>query len=451
MIDKRAMQVTVEDAGPVEKKVAVEIPWEDVKKKLDEAYKEIGQHVAIKGFRKGHVPRPVLEKMFGPRLGREIAKQIVEETFPKAMEDRGLHPVAEPVVENDGIHAGQSFLYRARVEVAPEIVPAGYDGVVLVRRVPRITDAMVEGAIERRRQDMAEYRPIEGRDVYRAGDVLHCDLMGKIGAKPFSVEGVQVELGAPGRDAVAGLGAALIGAPLREGEPEVDFEVAGDHPDENLRGAKARLLVTIKDAREKRVADLDDEFAKDTGEADTLDEMRALVRKRIEAAARGAAERALRDSLVKEILARNPFEVSPALVERRLDFLMARLAVDLARQGVDLRKRPEDEERVREKARDGAAESVRASLLLEAIARREGVDVTEADVEKRLAEIAVAQGRGGNVARVRADLEKDGKLSALRSALREEKTLDLLISKATITEEEVAADAATEPTEAETP
>lgn len=441
------MQVNVEDLGPVEKRVLVEIPWEDVKPKIDEAYKEIVSQVAIKGFRKGHVPRPILEKMFGPRLGKEMARQLVEETFPKAMEEKGLHPVAEPVVEDDGIRQGQAFQYRARVEVAPEIVPKDYDNVPLVRRTPKVTDAMVAQALERRREDVAEYRTIAGRKTYAPGDVILCDLMGKVGDKPFSVDSVHIEVGTPERERLAGLGHTLVGVSIDDKEIDVAFTLSADHKDETLRAAKVHLLVTVHEAREKHLPALDDDFAKETGEADTLEDLRTLARQRLETAAQTIANRELRNGLVTALVARNPFEISQTLVDRRLDSVMARLRVDLARQGVDLKHLPAEEENLRTAARAGAAETVRQSLLVEAIARREGIEVTEADVEKRLSEIAVAQGRGENVARVRADLEKDGRLGAVRLALREEKTLDLLISKATITEEEIATDSLVEPSQ----
>ncbi len=433
------MNVTVEDLGPVEKRVVVEVPWDEVKVKLDEAYKEVGQSVALKGFRKGHVPRPMIEKLFGARLVKELARQIVEETFPKAVSEQGLHPVAEPVVEDDGIKTGDAFRYRARVEVAPEVVPKDHFGVPLARHVHAVTDEMVEAEIERRREGMAQYRAIEGRDVSREGDVLLCDLMGKLGDRPFSVEDVQVEIGSPKREALPGLGKALLGVPLAEKERDVVFDLPADFGDEESRGEsggkKARLLVTIKDAREKSIPALDDEFAKDTEEADTLAELRVVVRHRLEEAARRHSDSELRDALVKELLARNPFEVSPALVERQLDAVMARAHQELRQSGIDLHAHPEQEEGLREKARGAAGDNVRTALLLEAIARREAIDVTDADMEKRLAEVAAAQGRGGNVARVKAELAKEGRISALRLALREEKTLDLLISKATITEE----------------
>jgi trigger factor len=439
-----AMQVTVEDVSPVEKQVAVQIPWPDVKVKLDEAYKEITQHVTIKGFRKGHVPRHVLEKLFSQRLDKEMARQIAEETFPKALEEKGLHAVAEPVIEDDGIKQGAAFTYRARVEVAPEIVPKGYDAVSLKRRLPKITDEHVERAIEHRREQVAEFRPIEGRDKLQPGDVIVCDVIGKVGDKPFSAEGIQQEVGTGVREPLPGFGAVLAGRPLAEKEFEVSFTLPADAADEKLRSAKAKLLVTVKDAREKRLPALDDEFAKDTGEADTLADLRGIVRKKLGEAVRHAADRDVRQSLIKELLAKNPFEVSPALIERRLDQVIGRLQGELAAQGIDLRKAPVDHDRLREEARSGAADGVRSSLLLEAIARREGVEVQEADVDKRLAEIARSQGRGQNVTRMRADFEKEGRLVALRSALREEKTLDLLISKATITDEEVSVESLAE-------
>src|SRR5215831_14960665 len=140
------MQVTVEDVSPVEKKVAVEIPWPTVAQKLDEAYKDLSRGVALKGFRKGKVPRPILERMFGRQVEQEVVKQLVQESFVAAATQHEIQPVAEPVVDDAHLQKGHPFHYSARVEVRSVVEPKEYDGIEVAQRKAHVTDDKVQQA-----------------------------------------------------------------------------------------------------------------------------------------------------------------------------------------------------------------------------------------------------------------------------------------------------------------
>src|SRR5262249_30708511 len=191
------MQVTIEDVSPVEKKVAVEIPWPYVARKLDEAYRDLSKGVSLKGFRKGKVPRPILERMFGRQVEQEVVKQLVQESFVAAATKHDIQPVAEPIVDDAHLHKGKSFHYSARVEVRSEVEPKEYEGIELDQRAAKVTDEAIDQAIERKRQELTEYKMIEGRDpsVTKESDVLVIALKGKIGEHDFDKEGVMVDLG----------------------------------------------------------------------------------------------------------------------------------------------------------------------------------------------------------------------------------------------------------------
>ena len=429
------MQVTVEDLSTVEKKLAVEIPWDAVKSKMDEAYRELGREVALKGFRKGKAPRGLLEQLFGKRLERELARQLVEETFQQAVTDKGLYLVGEPSLEDDGVKNGQAFHYRARVEVAPEVVPREYEGLQLARRVRTVTDEMVDREIERRRNELTEFRKIEDRAELRGNDIVLCDVMGKLGDTPFAVDGQLLEIAESLQTSTPWpqISRALIGRPVAQREHEVRFVVGDDDTNAGLRGKSASLLVTLKEARERLAPALDDEFAKDTGEADTLADLRELLRARLDRALKAEQHEELIGLLRRELVARNPFEVAPTLVERHLEEMVRRTKAHFASQGVALQGEQFDDAKLREHLRPTAADAVRATLIVEAIARKENVEVLETEIDKRIASLAAA--RQTNSARLRAQFEKDRHMPTLRLALREEKTLDLLLSKATITED----------------
>jgi trigger factor len=439
------MQVTIEDVSPVEKKVAVEIPWPYVAQKLDEAYKDLGKGVALKGFRKGKVPRPILERMFSRQVEQEVVKQLVQESFVAAATKHDIQPVAEPIVDDAHLHKGKSFHYSARVEVRSEVAPQDYDGVELSQRAAKVSDEEIDRAIERKRQELTEYKMIEGRDpaVTQASDVVVISLKGKIGDHDFDKDGVMVDLGESQREVVPGIGQALLGVPLAAKDHDVSWTIPEhDQVKKELIGKTAALKVSVKEAREKQTPSLDDEFAKDTGEADTLGELRDKIRERLVKEDEERAKGELKEQLVKELLKRNSFVVAPALVERQLDNMLQRTKLQLAMQGIDPRSMPIDEQRMRDDLREGANDEVRAAFLLDAIAEKEKVEVSEADLEKRLAEMA--QSREKSVARLKAELQKENRLEGVRHQLREEKTLDLLLSRAKINEKAIEASSSTE-------
>ncbi len=432
------MQVTVSELSPVEKKVAVEIPWPYVSQKLDEAYKDLSRGVALKGFRKGKVPRPMLEKMFGRQVEQEVIKTLVQESFITAANQHDIQPVAEPVVDDAHLHKGQPFHYSARVEVRSIVEPKEYEGIVLGQRAAKATDEDVIAALERKRQELTEFKTIEGRTALQANDVAVVDITGVIGERKFDKEAMMIDLGEVAREPIPGLAAALVGVPLTAQQHEVTFvlpakaEGEGNAPAAELAGAKAALKISIKEAREKVMPALDDEFAKDTGEADTLVDLKEKTRVRLLGEDEKQAKEELKGDLVKELLKRNSFVVAPALVERQLDAMVQRTRLGMAMRGIDYRTAGVDEQRVRDELRESANDEVRAAFLIDAIAEKEKVEVSDADMEKRLAEMAAS--RDKSVPRLKAELQKEGRLDSLKHQLREEKTLDLLLSRAKINE-----------------
>ncbi|HZU81293.1 MAG TPA: trigger factor [Polyangiaceae bacterium] len=440
------MQVTIEQISPVEKRLAIEVPWPAVAAKLEEAYRELGRGVTLKGFRKGHVPRNILERMFARQVEQEVQRKLVQETFMHVAQEHQIAPVAEPIVDDMALEKGARFRYSARVEVKAEVEPKDYDGIQLERPTPVVTDEEVEKALARKREELTEYKRIEGRDRLEPGDMVLLDVQGEVGKHAIKREGMMVDvIGMPQpTDMIPGLGAALIGAPLEAKEHPLTFTIPDVMPDESVAGIpeqdrkehdvageEARLTITVREAREKLMPALDDDFAKDTGEADTLDELRARIREKLLEAKGKDVDEELRKELVKEVLRKNPFEVPPALVERQTEMLLHRTKLKLAMRGVDVRNLPLDDNRLREQLRAEAREDVRAMFLLDAIATRENVEASEADVEKKLAELA--KERGKSVARLKADLQKDGHFESIKHNVREAKTLDLLMSRANIT------------------
>lgn len=427
------MQVKIEDVSPVEKKLIVEIPWETVSTRLGDAYRELGKGVQLKGFRKGKVPRSVLEQMYGPRVHAEVAYQLVRESFFTATSEHKLAAVAEPRdVAGAEVKKGQPFTYEAIVEVKGEVVPENYDGMPVEKRRLAIADETVEAALEQLRREHTELKPIEGRTETQKGDVLALAITGEIGEHQINQPRFGLDLDDPEREPLPGLAAAMTGVPLDTKEKVVELAVPEDWRDESLRGRSAKLIVSIVDARAKEVPALDDDFAKDTGKADTLDGLRAAVRKDLEDREAEVIQNETRQGALRELVKRNQIPVASALIDRGVEIQFERLRQMLGMQPPPKGQRYQIPAEVADKLRAPATDEVRGQLLLEAIAEKEGVEVTDAELDAHIAN--TARLRNVPMARLRAEWQKDGRLENARWSLRQNKVLDLLVSKAAITE-----------------
>lgn len=425
------MQVNVEELSPVEKKLAVEIPWVEVAAKLDVAYRELGRSAALKGFRKGKVPRQILEQVYGRQVQAEVAKELVQETFMAVAREHKLEPVAEPVVEDATIRRGEVFKYSARVEVRGTVELKEWKAIPATRKPVVVLDAEIDATLEQRRQEQTEYKPVEGRTQTATTDVVVVHLTGAVGEHQLD-RSVTVDLTRLDLDPLPGLAQRLTGIAVDAKGLELEWTIAEDEPQKELAGKLAKFTINVLDVREKLVPALDDDFAKDTGEADTLAELKAKVREKLEAQARTRVEREGRENVLKELIKRNPIPVAPALVERGVDVQLQRTKMSFAMQGMDLEKSGIDLGIMREKMREPALEEVRGQLLLEALADANELQVSDADLTTRLTELAAQ--REKPVHKLRAEMDKDGSLDSLRWRLRQEKALDLLASEAKITE-----------------
>ena len=442
------MQVLIEDVSPVEKKLFVEIPWETVSQKLGNAYRELSKGVALKGFRKGKVPRPVLEQVYGQRINAEVAYELVRESFFHANQEHKLAAVAEPRVEDAApIKKGQPFTFAAIIEVRGEVIPHNYTGLAIERRKLVIPDTGVDEGVAALRREHTELRPIEGRDVTAPGDIIGLSVTGMIGEHQINQPQFAVDLDDAEREPLPGMREALTGIPIDTKDKPLEIQVPDDHKDESIRGRKAVLSVTILEARAKEVPALDDEFAKDTGKAETLDGLRGVLRKELEDKEQEAIDREAREGALRELIKNNQIPVAASLVEKAVEMQYARLRQMLGMKPE--RGNPGLNDELRDKLRPAGADEVRGQLLLEAIAEKEAIKVSDDELAKHIE--ATAKARNTPAAKLRAEWQRDGRLDNVRYSLRQDKVLDFLVGKATITEVETLTQAGTPVPEAPEP
>ncbi len=428
------MDSQIEQITPVECRVRVTVPWTAVGPRLDTKLRDLGKRARVPGFRPGKVPPRVLEKMFGKSARAELANELFQETFQTAMTTHEARPLTQPVLESSTLEKGEDFVYAARFEVAPKIEPKDYKGVPVRRRPAVVDEDKVKAELAKKQEELTEIRPIEGdRTVTQPGDVWTIDIDGTIGEEPLKRKDLEIVIGSTDNEVVPGLSAAMAEFELSVvGQTkQVTFVPPEERIKPEFRGQEVALTIAAREVRERVVPELDDEFARDTGDAESLEELTGQIRKKIEEEDAEVAEREARQRLVEALLERNDFDPAPSMVTREVQAQVQQFKRQLAQQGLTLKQIGSNDARMAESMRPQATFNVKAFLLLEAIRTTEGLEVPEEEIDAEIGQMAEAQGQ--NPARLRATMEKNNQLLLLRAQMREERVLDFLMNAAEVT------------------
>lgn len=424
--------VEADDATGVVRSARVTVPQARVKNAFDNTYRQLARTANVKGFRKGKVPRTVLEKLYSATLPEEIERVLVQETIQEAIEKSGLMPVVQPEVEAGQPSADLDFEYTLRIEVKPEIELPGLEGLAATAPKVEVDPEDVEAELERMRENNAPWVEVAEEVAVENGHTVTFDYEGRMDGELFdggAAEGADLEIGA-GR-MIPGFEDGLLGAKAGE-DVTLKVQFPADYGAENLAGKDAEFACTVHTIKAKQVPELDDEFAKDLGEFETLDELRAKVTAdqlaRKEQAANAAKQRTVMDSLLEQ----TEFDVPPGVVERQLNNQMQQMEQQFAGQlPPDMLQ--QQLSRMREDGRSSAERRVRESLVLEAVVAAQEFEVSEEEIDARYVEMA--EGQGMEVAQVKEMAASQGWGEAVAAELLDQKALDFLVSKATVEEE----------------
>ena len=427
------IRVDVTEESPVLKVLCVTVDARRVDKAFDRTYANLKKEVRVRGFRPGKTPRSVLERMYGASLPDEIERQLVAETLGDAIELTELKPLVEPGIEAGRPEPGTAFEYRARLELKPEIELPALEGLAAQRPPVEVGEEQVLLQLEQLRERTAPLVEVEEGAAAETGQVVVIDYAGRVGDEAFeggSAKGQEIELGS-GR-LVPGFEDQLLGAVAGE-DRTVEIDFPEDYGNESLAGQHATFDVHVDAIKKRELRELDDEFAKDLGDFETLDELRDRIRTDLESERKNAADQMLRRTVMESLLARTDFEVPPGLVERQLQH-----QIESFRREYEPHVPPEVLQsqliRMAEDGRDAAVRRVREAFLLEAIAQDQSLEVGDEDVEARLTEMAEAQGMPAEQLQQMA--RQQGWEDALRAELLDQKALEFLIEHAEV--EEVA-------------
>lgn len=421
---------TPEESGVV-RTLEVEVDARRVRKAFDKAYKSLARQARVRGFRPGKAPQSVLEKLYGAQVLEEIERTLVSETLPQAVAQSGLRPVTEPTVDAQPPARDASFRYRAQIEVKPSVeLPelAGLPG----RRTPvSVGEVEVDGELERLRTAQAPLvEEAEGTAAQR-GHVLRIDFVGRVDGEAFeggTGSDVEVELGSD--RFVPGFAEQLEGA--RAGEDcTVTVTFPEDYGDAGVAGREAEFAVHVHAVLRRDLPALDDEFAKDVGDFDTLAALRAHLEAQLRGQREQRARQVLQRSVLDALVDRTPFDVPPGLVERRLQSQLARAHRELEGQ-VPEEALQRQLQSWQEAWRPRAERDVREALLLEAVAEAESLEVADEEIEERVRAMAVEQ--GVDAARLLKAYREGDMLPAVRASLLDDKALDFLCAQAKVEE-----------------
>lgn len=428
MAAEEKLEVKVEESSPVERTLSITVPASQVKKRIDNAYWSLGASVRLPGFRQGKVPRRMLEQRYRQQIEDQVVRDLLEKAYLQAIEEHNVEAVASPSLSNGGFKANEPFTFTAKVQVRPKVNPADYDGLELTKREAKVTEEQVNERMEAIRQKMVKLEPVQGRDAGKQGDYAMVDFVATIDGGEFpgnKAQDVKVEI-APG-ELVHSKCAALEGAKVGETKT-LDYTFPADYQVEAVKGKTAKFEITIKDLRMQVIPELNDDFAKEIGGGQTVAEMREKVRGDLLAAERAKLRQQDRDEVMTQVLKRNPFEVPEAMVEHAVDNMLQSALRSMARSGLDPSQLRMDFQALRGEMKDKAAQEVKGSLALEAICRKENIDVSGADVEAKVQELA--KETNNTVETIQNALDDPGVKRQFYEKLREEKTIEFLKGRA---------------------
>jgi trigger factor len=424
------MKAELIDLSECKKNLDIEIPPDVVDAEITHIAQEFARRARVPGFRPGKAPIGVVKTRFRDEIVSEMMQHLMPKYFGDAIDEKKLEIVQAPQFESVDYNSGKPLRFRAVFEVYPKLSIANYEGIPVQEVSSQVEESEVQTALKKLQEDMAELTPVEEDRTVQEGDFAEISYSGTIEGSddpPITGEKAVAEIG--GRTTVKEFTENLIGAKVGE---ERTFKVIyrAEYPTAQLAGKTVAYKVKIEALKTKETPELNDEFAQRFGDYKALDELKAKLREDLEKHKRDQAQEQMREKLLEWLEDNNEFELPQSLIERQLQIRVQRLVRDLSRQGINPQRLDVDWGKIREDQQQQAMRDVKGSLILEHVAEKENISVSEQEIESEIEKIAGETNRPKE--KVKEVLSRDSGLERLRSQIRNRKTLDLLQSKARI-------------------
>ncbi len=407
---------------------------EEIREALAESYKKVVNKVNLPGFRKGHIPRSVLEAHFGKSVLYEDAMEIlVTKGYLQALDELNLDPIDQPKLEvKEAFDADKAFEFKLTLEVLPEVQLGEYKGLEIEKAPVEVGDEQVEERLKSLQERHAEL-VLSDKKVVETGQFAVIDFEGYIDGKPFAGGAAQaytLEIGSA--SFIPGFEEQLVGMAVGE-EKEIKVTFPNDYPREEFAGKEATFKVVLKEIKVKEVPAIDDEFAKSIGSFENVAELKADLQAKLVSSAEQDAIANFQQAAIDKAVENAKVEVPETLIKREMEDLLHRFEHNLTYQGLTLDKYQEysnkSKEDIMEDFRPEAEKRVKTDLVLNSIAKTEQLEVSEGELTEKIQELATRYQQKDAV-RLRKELEKNGRIADIRQAILLEKTSDLITSAA---------------------
>lgn len=406
------IKITTKKSEGVERLLEVSVPADAVRDAEEKTARRYASQVRLPGFRPGKAPTAVVRKRFKDAIRQQVLETLVQEAYKEVIDREQLKVAAQPHIHDVKFEEGESLTFELHVEVRPELTLARVEGFSVTRPEALVTDEQLTEQIEQLRDQRASWSPVEGKPA--PGDMVVVELAtaDEGGELPEAKE-YRLVLG--GGQAIPGVEELIM--ELTPGETvERSVRWPDDFPDEAQRGKTKPVRVTLKDVKRKTLPALDDAFAREIGDFDSVDALRAAVRTDLEENATREAESNVRSQIIDQITEANPFDVPQSWVSQLVDGYMEMYQIPA-----------QERERFGGEFRPIAERQVRRDLIVDAIAERENLRATEADVDDRIAEMAGK--RNTDPGKLYASLQKSGRLKEIEQGITEERVFAWLLER----------------------
>ncbi len=425
------MKVEIAGKEANEVKLKVEIPQEEVETALNQAYMKMRNEFSVPGFRKGKVPRDLIEKRYGVEVFYEEAANILlQQSYPKELDEQDLEPVARPDIDVEQLEAGKPFVYEAKVTVKPEVTLGKYQGFKVAKEEPKVEDKDVDAELDRIRDSRAKLVAVEEGQPAEKDDQVIIDFIGRMDGEEFeggSSSNHPLVLGSG--SFVPGFEDQLIGAKVGE-TVTVSLTMPEDYGNEELAGKEVEFTVDVKEVKRKEHPELNDEFAKELGEDfESLQALKDKIKDQLQHNADHQAEHKQRDEIIDAVRDKSKVDIPAVMVDDEVEAMVQQMENRFARQGMKLedylKYSDQDLEQLRQQMRPEAETAVKTELVLDQLAEKENIQVETEDLDKEIERLA--QSYGQQPEQIKSALAGSGQMQSLEQAVLHRKVVDWLV------------------------
>lgn len=425
------MKSNVENLTGLFKKLNVEIPPESVKAEFSKAYGELQKQTALKGFRKGKAPIEKIKQMYSESIGQEVARNLVQTSYFKAVHDLKLDPVSYPQFKFEPAKENQGFNFSANFEVRPEIKIQKFEGLEVESEKVNVTDEKVDSVITNIQNNYAEWVPLATSRPLQKGDTALIDFKGIINGEPLpngAAEGHQLEIGS--NQFIPGFEDGLVG--MNKGETKnIDLKFPEDYQEASLKGQPVTFEVKLNDILTKKMPEMNEEFFKKIGEFSTLEQVKKDIREDLIKNEERKIENKLKEDLIKALITANPMEIPETILNEQKELLINNFKSRMQSQGFTDQNFDEYKGKWDQDFTETAKQMIQSAFLVEEFAKQHKLTTTAADITKKYEEISKQS--NVNIEKVRQYYSQNNREQELRFQLTESKVFDVLKSKAKIT------------------